>query len=69
MAKMAGPQAGLLDAVRALGIDPNTVRKLIIEIEPGAPAVLHVQGCADHGALGVVKALDGDIQVVREDPA
>jgi len=66
MAKMAGHHSALLDAVRALGIDPNIVRKLIIEIEYGKPVTVHVQGYADESGVGVIKALDGDIQVIRE---
>lgn len=66
MAKMAGHYPALLDAVRALGIDPNIVRKLIIEIEYGKPVAVHVQGYADESGVGVVKAIGGDIQVIRE---
>lgn len=67
MAKMAGHHPALLDAVRALGIDPNGVRKLIIEIDCNALVTVHVQGYADEAAIGVVKALDGDIRVIREE--
>lgn len=66
MAKTAGHHPALLDAVRALGIDPNGVRKLIIEIDADTPVTVHVQGYADEAVIGVVKALDGDIRVIRE---
>lgn len=66
MAKMTGQHAALLNAIRECGIDPNLVKKIIIEIDCELPVRLHVQGYADETAIGVIKAADGDIEVIRE---
>lgn len=66
MARETGKRAALMDAVRALGIDPDNCAKVIIEIDYKEPVKVYTQGYASEGLLGVVKALDGDICVVRE---
>jgi hypothetical protein len=63
---MASHHAALLDAIRGLGVEPNLCNKIIIEIGFNGPVRLHVQGYADEGTLGVIKAADGDLEVVRE---
>lgn len=68
MAKVTGNSQELLDAIRGLGIEPNGVSKLIIEIVANEPVRIHVQGCADRSVIGVIKAIDGDAQVIRHVP-
>ncbi len=63
---MANHQPALLDALRAMGIEPNDAQKVIIEISMDAPAIVHIQSLADETLLGVVKAIDGEMHVVRE---
>lgn len=65
MAKMAAHRAELIEAIRAMGIEPNDTRKVIIEIDVSGPVIVHVQQLADERLLGVVKALDGDMRIER----
>ena len=67
MAKMTRARAELIEAIRAMGIEPNDTRKIIIEIDDKAPVRMHVQQYASTALLGVVKAVTGDIEVRSSD--
>lgn len=66
MAKITGHHPALLDALQAMGIDTKNTQKVIIEISWDKPVVVHVQQVGTTDLVGVVKALDGDLTVVRE---
>ncbi len=68
MAKYTLQSKELLAAIDAMGIETKDTQKIIIEIGVEAPVLVHVQSIGDEGLLGVVKAIGGDICVMREAP-
>ena len=59
MAIMTDPSPGLRAALDDLIGDLNTVRRVIIDIRPGATPVIHVERLGDERLIDVVRALDG----------
>lgn len=64
MAKILSSHPALVEAVRAMGIEPDDTRKVIIEITSGEPVRVYVQQIGNHRAPGVVKTLgDANLHV------
>jgi hypothetical protein len=64
--KMSSAHGRILDALRDMGLNPNYLRKVIIEIDTISPIKVHIEQLGDESVLGVMKAIDGDLQVIRE---
>jgi topoisomerase IA-like protein len=65
MAIVTARTEALHEALRGLGIDPTTTRKVVVEIGFDGPVKVHVQQYGDDRLLGVVKAIGDDVEVVR----
>ena len=64
MAKIIGmPTPELLDALRALGIEPNDTRRVVIDIAIGEPLTVYVERYADQHAVNVLAVLAGEPDV------
>ncbi len=60
MSKIAGHHPALYDALeRALGIDRNYVRRVVIDIQAGEPVTVHVQMLGDESIIEVIETLSG----------
>ncbi len=53
-----------------LGLDPNMIKRIVIDLNGGHIPMIHVQAFADSSLINVLEALkDSDVQIVREAPA
>ncbi len=53
------------EVCRALGIDPVTTHRIVIDIQGGKPVVVHVELYGDDKLLSVVRTLDG-VEIERK---
>lgn len=64
MAKTTGNSQAMLDALRAMGIEPNDTRKVIIELDFSGAVKVYVQQFGNDRAPEVVKTLgNADLRV------
>ena len=55
-------------ALRALGIDTNMVRRVVIDLQAGHAVVIHIERFGDDRILEVVRALEGvEVRFVTPD--
>jgi hypothetical protein len=63
-AQLGGNRA-LMAAVEALGIDPNTTVRVVIDIQAGQWPVVYTQQISDESVISVVQALNG-VEIERK---
>jgi len=64
MAKLLGKYAAQ-PVCEALGLDPNMVRRIVIDYPPGNVVIAHVEMYADERILAVTQTFDG-VKIERE---
>lgn len=56
----------LVAALRALGINTDKTRRVVIDIKSGQVPVVHIEMLSDENVIHVVQSLDG-IKIERKD--
>lgn len=60
MAKITSAELRMVEAIRQLGVgDPNTIRRLVIDIGPNRTPVIYVEHYGDENVIQVLAASVG----------
>lgn len=66
MAKITAAYGPLCEALRAIGIDTDNARRVVIDIQAGEVPVIHVELIDTENLISVIRTLGG-VEITRKD--
>jgi hypothetical protein len=55
----------LMGAIEALGADPNTTVRVVVDIQAGQPPIVYIEQIGDERVIDIVQALNG-VEIERK---